>query len=149
MIIPVKTASGGYDIILQRGALKCADQYLNLNRRVLIVTDNGVPAEYARSVASLCAAPLVLTIWQGEQSKSIDSWTLILKKLSENGFTRSDCVVAVGGGVVGIGFSRKNEHFSDYRCSAYNRWRNVWRISEKELKKSLQLYKKYAIIFRN
>ena len=101
MIIPVKTASGGYDIILQRGALKCADQYLNLNRRVLIVTDNGVPAEYARSVASLCAAPLVLTIWQGEQSKSIDSWTLILKKLSENGFTRSDCVVAVGGGVVG------------------------------------------------
>ena len=101
MIIPVKTASGGYDIILQRGALKCADQYLDLNRRVLIVTDNGVPAEYARSVASLCAAPIVLTIWQGEQSKSIDSWTLILKKLSENGFTRSDCVVAVGGGVVG------------------------------------------------
>lgn len=101
MIIPVKTASGGYDIILQRGALKCADQYLNLNRRVLIVTDNGVPAEYAHSVASLCAVPTVLTIWQGEQSKSIDSWTLILKKLSENGFTRSDCVVAVGGGVVG------------------------------------------------
>ncbi len=101
MIIPVKTASGGYDIILQRGALKCADQYLKLDRRVLIVTDSGVPAEYAKTVASLCTAPTVLTIWQGEQSKSIDSWTLILKKLSENGFTRSDCVVAVGGGVVG------------------------------------------------
>ena len=47
MIIPVKTATGGYDILLERGALDRAGQLLNLDRRVLVVTDSGVPAQYA------------------------------------------------------------------------------------------------------
>ena len=43
MIIPVKTSAGGYNIYLERGSLKKAGEYLNLNRRVFIVTDSGVP----------------------------------------------------------------------------------------------------------
>ncbi len=101
MIIPVKTAFGGYDILLQRGALAAADRYLNLNRSVLIVTDSGVPEEYAKTVASLCANPTIITVPQGERSKNLENWTLLLRTLSENGFTRSDCIAAVGGGVVG------------------------------------------------
>ena len=52
MKLPVKTGTGGYNIHLERGALKKAGEYLNLSRRVLIVTDSGVPQEYAETVAA-------------------------------------------------------------------------------------------------
>ena len=50
MIIPVKTTTGGYNITLERGAHTFADKYFKLDRKVLIVTDDGVPAEYAKTV---------------------------------------------------------------------------------------------------
>lgn len=101
MIIKVKTSSGEYDIVLERGVLKKAGELLDLNRRVLIVTDDGVPEIYAKTVAKQCKSPVILTIPQGEASKQTDSWALLLKTMLENDFTRTDCVVAVGGGVVG------------------------------------------------
>lgn len=101
MIIPVKTSTGGYDIVLERGAISKADKYLNLKRKVLIVTDSGVPFEYSHTVASLCSEPFVTVIPRGETSKNFDNYKLILKALVDADFTRSDCVVAVGGGVVG------------------------------------------------
>lgn len=101
MLIPVKTSTGSYDIVLERGALSRAGEYLELNRKVLIVTDNGVPAEYASRVASSCKSPYIVTLEQGEATKNIKSFEFLLAKLVEYGFTRSDCVVAVGGGVVG------------------------------------------------
>ena len=51
MIIPVKTSQGSYDIVLQRGCLQQAGDYLNLDRKVLIVTDSGVPQVYAETLA--------------------------------------------------------------------------------------------------
>ncbi len=101
MVIPVKTSSGVYNIYLERNALSKASKYLNLNRKVLIVTDSGVLSEYAESIKSQCNNAFVVTIEQGEGSKSIKTFELLLTKLVEYGFTRSDCVVAVGGGVVG------------------------------------------------
>ena len=101
MIIPVKTELSTYNIFLERGALTRAGEYLNLNRRVLIVTDSGVPTQYAETVANQCMTPVQVTIPQGEASKNIDSLKQILELLCRSGFTRADCVVAVGGGVVG------------------------------------------------
>ena len=101
MIIPVKTENGSYNIYLCRGGLDRVGEYFNLERRVLIVTDNGVPEKYAKTVAAHCKEPLVVTVKAGERSKSIENYTLLLKALVEGGFTRTDCVVAVGGGVVG------------------------------------------------
>lgn len=101
MIIPVKTTLGGYDIVLERGALQRVEEYLNLNRKVLIVTDSGVPESYVKAVAKKCKSPKIFTFPQGEQSKNFDTYKDILSALCEGEFTRSDCVVAVGGGVVG------------------------------------------------
>lgn len=101
MKLSVKTSNGGYDIILKRGAIKKLDEVLNLKRRVLIVTDSGVPEIYSKTVAEQCAMPFIYTIEEGEASKNFDNFKNILSFLLENGFTRSDCVVAVGGGVVG------------------------------------------------
>ncbi len=101
MRIPIKTATGGYEIILKRGALSRVGELLPLGRRVMIVTDDGVPAEYSEAVASASAEPTVLTLPQGEATKNMDSFKLILETMLHKGFTRTDCVVAVGGGVVG------------------------------------------------
>ena len=101
MIIPVNTNSGNYNIYLERGAINCAREYFNLNRKVLLVTDSGVPSEYAQGVAAQCKTATVFTFPQGEASKNFDTYKAILDCLVNGGFTRTDCVVAVGGGVVG------------------------------------------------
>lgn len=101
MIIPVKTSQGSYEIILQRGCLQEAGQHLNLNRKVLIVTDSGVPKAYAETLANHCKTARIFTLPAGEQSKNIDNYTRLLAALVEEGFTRTDCIAAVGGGVVG------------------------------------------------
>lgn len=101
MEISVKTSTGSYDIILERGALNKVGQYLDLNRKVLIVTDSGVPFEYAEKVAENSASPFIAIIPQGEKSKCFDRYKELLEYLVKENFTRKDCVVAVGGGVVG------------------------------------------------
>lgn len=101
MNIPVKTSSGGYDIVLERGAIERAGELLRLNRRVLIVTDDGVPEQYVKAVAAGCYEPVIHTFLQGERSKQPETLFEILRVLADNAFTRSDCIVAVGGGVVG------------------------------------------------
>lgn len=90
-----------YDILVERGLLAKAEKHLNLDRRVLVVTDTGVPAIYAQTIADQCATPVVCTIEMGEASKSLEVFGRLLQTMLEHGFSRKDCVVAVGGGVVG------------------------------------------------
>lgn len=101
MKLTVSLGQNSYDILVERGMLDSIGSLLNLNRRVLIITDDGVPAEYAQKVAGQSKNPFVFTITSGEESKNIDSYKNILSYMVENNFTRTDCVVAVGGGVVG------------------------------------------------
>ena len=51
MILPVKTSTGEYNVVLERGALSHIKDYLSLNRKALIVTDSGVPTQYAEAVS--------------------------------------------------------------------------------------------------
>lgn len=101
MIIPVETGTESYDIVLEAGALKKVGDYLDLDRRVLVVTDNGVPEAYVQSVVSASREPLLVRLPQGEASKSLTSFGSLLSAMLQHGFTRADCVAAVGGGVVG------------------------------------------------
>lgn len=101
MVLHLDLKENGYDIVLERGVLNRAGELLKLDRRVLIITDSGVPTEYAKTVAAQCKEPVVVTIPQGETSKCFAMFESLCKKLLEESFTRTDCVVAVGGGVVG------------------------------------------------
>ena len=101
MQFSVQHALGSYTVYCERGALAHIGDYFALDRRVLIVTDTGVPAEYAKTVAKSCSSPIILTVHEGEDSKSLETLSVLCKTMLENDFTRSDCVVAVGGGVVG------------------------------------------------
>ena len=101
MIIHMDLKESSYDILVERGLLQRADEHLNLNRRVLVVTDTGVPPLYAQTVARQCKTPVICTVPMGEGSKSMEGLSTLLQTMLDNGFSRKDCVVAVGGGVVG------------------------------------------------
>ena len=91
----------GYDINIGRGLINRAGELFDLDRRVLIVTDSGVPREYAEKVKAGCRTAEIVTVEQGEGSKSPEVFAGLCAKMLEFGMTRTDCVVAVGGGVVG------------------------------------------------
>lgn len=90
-----------YDILIERGCLQRAGQQLNLNRKVCIVTDEGVPRQYVEKLAAQCASPVIVTVDAGEETKTMETVTKLCRVMLERGFSRKDCVVAVGGGMVG------------------------------------------------
>ena len=101
MKLHMNLGENSYDIVIEHGVLARAAEHLNLNRRVCVVTDSGVPAKYAEAVAAQCRESLIVTFPQGEASKTLDTFSMVLADMLDAGLTRSDCVVAVGGGVVG------------------------------------------------
>jgi len=101
MTIHMNLGADSYDIVVERAVLSQAGQYLNLNRRVLIVTDSGVPAAYAETIAAQCKEGILCIVEAGEASKSLETLSQLLQMMLDHGFSRRDCIVAVGGGVVG------------------------------------------------
>ena len=120
MTIHMDLGPDSYDILIERGILAKAGQHLNLNRRVLIVTDTGVPEVYAKALAEQCRNSVICTVETGEGSKSLTVFGQLLQTMLEHNFSRKDCVVAVGGGVVG--------DLSGFASSAYMRGIDFYNI---------------------
>ncbi|MBO4476453.1 MAG: iron-containing alcohol dehydrogenase [Bacteroidales bacterium] len=78
-----------------------AAKYFNLSRKVLVVTEPGVPSQYPEAILQACPGGSLLTVPGGESGKSMDGVQTILQELLRLGFTRDDAIVAVGGGVIG------------------------------------------------
>ena len=113
MTIHMNLGADSYDIVVEREIINEAFKHLNLDRRVLIVSDSGVPRQYAKTVAAQCKDGIIYTVEQGEGSKSLECFKALLQVMLENGFSRNDAVIAVGGGVVG--------DLSGFAASAYMR----------------------------
>ena len=101
MKLSVLLGDRSYDIYVERNILKKSGEYLDLKRKVLVITDRGVPIEYANAVCQACDQPIRVIVEPGEGSKSFETYEKLCKIMLDNHFTRTDCVVAVGGGVVG------------------------------------------------
>lgn len=73
--------------------------------KVCIVTDNKVAARYLETVKKSMTEHGYLTynyvLKSGEKSKSAENFIKIQNFLAENGFSRTDMLLALGGGVVG------------------------------------------------
>lgn len=95
------TASAACPLLVGKDILPQAGEHFALNRKVLIITDKGVPPQYARTVLSSCPQGSVFTLEEGEGNKTLATVEAILNELLTLGFTRSDAIVAVGGGMVG------------------------------------------------
>ncbi|MBQ2738352.1 MAG: 3-dehydroquinate synthase [Clostridia bacterium] len=99
--IHLSLEGGGYDITVGRDLLAHADEFFNLNRRVLIVTDTGVPREYSQKIYERCRECRIFTFEAGEERKNLRTLEEIFTEMLDFGMQRGDCVVAVGGGVSG------------------------------------------------
>ena len=101
MRLTVNLVDRKYDVIVEAGSIGHIKEYADLRRKVMVVSDDGVPAEYVHSVLSQAEKGFSVVVAKGEISKSLHGYETVLHALLNNKFTRHDCVVAVGGGVVG------------------------------------------------
>lgn len=102
MELKVNLNENSYSIILGNNILTSIFNYCPLdNKKVLIISDDGVPSFYYEKILKQCKDGYKYIIKSGEESKNIDNYYLINKFLLNNEFTRNDLIIAVGGGVVG------------------------------------------------
>ena len=102
------SASTSYDILIGSGLLSRLGQQVKAvcsAGKVCIVSDSNVFPLYGETVeASLLDAGFEVTHFvfpAGEESKNATVYLNLLNFLAENQMTRSDCLIALGGGVVG------------------------------------------------
>ena len=101
-------ASRVYDILIENSLLDRAGELSAIVKkpcRAVILTDSNVSPLYAdrleRSLSAAGFKPLTFVIKAGEESKNAESYLALLSFLAQNRITRSDCLFALGGGVVG------------------------------------------------
>ena len=102
------TASRSYDILIGSGLLsQLGSQVKNLGKiqKAALVSESTVyPLFGAQAEASLRDAGLEVVSFvfpSGEQSKNAETYLKLLDFLAENHLTRTDALIALGGGVVG------------------------------------------------
>ena len=100
-VLKMELGPHSYPIMVERGALAGAGELFSLKRRVLILSDSGVPSAYVQAVAAACAEPHPVILAPGEENKCPERLFAILQIMLDAGFTREDALVAVGGGVIG------------------------------------------------
>ena len=90
-----------YNIHIKKGVLVDVHKYVDLERKVLIVTDDEIPEEYVSALQQQCPECYLATVHAGEASKCFIYLQFIWNALLDNGFGRKDLLIGLGGGVVG------------------------------------------------
>ena len=101
-------ASVKYDIIIGENILPSLGEYcreaVGICRACVLTDDNVEPLYFESAKSSLEAAGydvIKFVIPHGEASKNTSSLVELLEFMADNHMTRSDCMIALGGGVVG------------------------------------------------
>lgn len=98
-----------YEIYIQKGLLAGAGQLVKKlfeGRRIAVISDSRVAPLYLKPLLNSLAEagfepPATFTVPEGEGSKSLKMAEVIYNFLAERRIRRSDCLIALGGGVVG------------------------------------------------
>ena len=95
-----------YDVVIGKGEinnLPSAINKLGKSGKIAVVTDRNVGGLYGEKITALLGGKDVcyVEIESGEEHKSMNTVADILEKLAKNKLTRSDLIVALGGGIVG------------------------------------------------
>ena len=107
--LTVRLPGRDYDILIEKGILsrtgaECS-KVLPRAKRLLLVTDSNVAPLYGGQVEDSLTdagfAVRTVTIPAGEPSKSAENLLLLWNEAMSFGLTRTDAVIALGGGVVG------------------------------------------------
>ena len=79
MQLNVNLKDCAYPITIQRNALNNIQETIQTNRKVMIITDSGVPQKWIDIVSSQCLDSFIVTIPNGEQSKCFKQYEELLK----------------------------------------------------------------------
>ena len=97
-----------YNILIERGIINnCGEEIRKVSKakRVMVISDSNVFPIYGDTVVNSlkenCFEVFSYVFEAGEQSKRLDTIYSFYNELANNGFTRSDLIVALGGGVTG------------------------------------------------
>ncbi len=115
----VKTKTKNYPIFIGKNILtkfkKYQKKYLNNSSKVLIISTNKIPKKYfnnlKKNIRKMSIHTLILP--DGERIKENFYLIKITDLLSKHNFNRNDCIIALGGGVIG--------DLSGYAASVYKR----------------------------
>ena len=88
-------------IIIERDAMLHLADYIDVNCKVMIITDDGVPERYQKLVLAQCPQGYLHVCRHGEGAKSFPVYQQICEKLLQLNFSRKDRILALGGGVIG------------------------------------------------
>ena len=127
MKLEVNLKQNPYDIIIEKGALKGVGQWVKSlwePQKIALITDNHVGGLYAEKVKLSLENEgfevVVFNFLEGEASKNLKTVNKAYEFLIKNGMTRSDGIVALGGGVVGdlAGFVASTYMRNSFRSSS-------------------------------
>ena len=106
--VTVSGIASPYDCVIGSGSLKLLPEKIPLvtkARRFLVVTDDMVDSIYGDKVLSLLSDSgydcVKFVFPNGEEHKNLGTISDILEFAADNGFTRSDGIIALGGGICG------------------------------------------------
>lgn len=101
MELAVNLAEQKSRIIIERNAMLHLADYIDVNCKVMIITDDGVPERYRKQVLAQCPQGYLHVCRHGEGAKSFPVYQQICEELLQLNFSRKDRILALGGGVIG------------------------------------------------
>lgn len=90
-----------YDIILESGCSQHLSDYTNVEQKSLIITDTNIPDSLIKSITDQLTECRIYKVPAGEQAKSMEVFKKVLEICLDYHMSRSDRIIALGGGVVG------------------------------------------------
>ena len=105
--IIIKTSSKSYPVYFGNGIISLTGSLIKKNlpgvNRVCVISDKKIPSlQLSRLIKSIKNYdPKVYKLNINEKNKNLTNANKIIGELLKNNFNRSDCVIALGGGIVG------------------------------------------------
>ena len=101
MEFTVKLTDAQSRVIIEKGCHTRLKDYMDFDGKIMVISDDNIPDSLKERVLSQFDGAILAEVPNGERAKSLEVYTDLLATLLENGFSRKDCIIALGGGVVG------------------------------------------------
>ena len=105
--LKVNTNNHKYSIIIGSGVIKNLKKILRVNlikfNKCLLVVDRNVPKKLVKQITSSLKRKkkIIYSFIANEKNKNQKSVNKIVEILLKNNFHRNDCIISVGGGIIG------------------------------------------------
>src|SRR3989339_382320 len=103
-----KRTNESYIIYCEPNIVNSIPKYLHkhkFGKRYCVITDNKIQKIHGNNLQKLLKqnniSAEIISVAPGEDAKSLENIKKICEKLIKLGFNRNDCIIALGGGVIG------------------------------------------------